>query len=53
MHYGFINLDNDANEVAVRIYFDQDDPTLEQKKEIMGGELPAFKVFRILDNLQE
>jgi hypothetical protein len=46
-------MDNDANEVAVRIYFDKEDPTLEQKREMMGGDLPEYKQYRILDNLSE
>jgi hypothetical protein len=28
-------LDNDANEVAVRVHFDKDDPTLKRKEEMM------------------
>lgn len=32
LNYGFINKDNDANEVALRISFDLDDPLLERKR---------------------
>jgi len=46
-------MDNDANEVAVRIYFDKEDSTLEQKREMMSGDLPEYKQYRILDNLSE
>lgn len=53
LNYGFINADNDANEVAVRVCFDSDDPLLERKRELLGGDLPTFKQFRILDNLVE
>ncbi|KAL4487539.1 hypothetical protein ABPG72_007059 [Tetrahymena utriculariae] len=53
LNYGFINLDNDANEVALRLTFDAEDPTIERKKEMMGGDVPEFKVYRILENYQE
>jgi hypothetical protein len=36
-------MDNDANEVAVRISFDPEDPLLERKREMIGGEIPEFK----------
>lgn len=46
-------MENDANEVAIRISFDPDDPLLEQKREMLGGDLPEFKQFRILENYLE
>lgn len=44
LNYGFINVDNDANEVVVRVTFDADDTLAERKKEMLGGgDLPAYK----------
>jgi hypothetical protein len=43
-------MNNDANEVALKISFELDDPTLARKMEMMGGDLPDAKVFRIQEN---
>lgn len=52
LNYGFINMDNDANEVAVAVHFDKDDPSLKQKEEMMM-EKAQPKIIRILDNYEE
>ena len=45
-------MDNDANEVAIKVKFDIDDPTLSTKEEMMNEKSP-FKIFRILENYEE
>ncbi len=52
LNYGFINLDNDANEVALRVSFDSDDETLSMKEK-MVGESVTTKSFRILASTEE
>jgi len=52
LNYGFINLDNDANEVAVRVTFDKDDETIHMKEKMLG-ETATSKTFRILASMEE
>ncbi|RYD73159.1 MAG: hypothetical protein EOP53_20635 [Sphingobacteriales bacterium] len=52
LNYGFINLDNDANEVAVRVTFDKDDETINMKEKMLG-ETATSKTFRILASMEE
>jgi protein-histidine N-methyltransferase len=52
LNYGFINLDNDANEVPIRISYNEDDPLITVKKEMIN-DLADFKKFRVVDNLED
>ncbi len=52
LNYGFINLDNDANEVAVRVAFDKEDETINMKEKMLG-ESANSKTFRILASMEE
>src|SRR4051812_31982712 len=52
LNYGFINMDNDANEVAVRVPFDPDDESIPIKERMLGEPMSA-KTFRILANIEE
>lgn len=52
LNYGFINKDNDANEVAVKVPFDTEDPTLSLKEKMLGEPMTS-KTFRILANIEE
>src|ERR1700691_413738 len=52
LNYGFINLDNDANEVPIRITYNEDDPLITVKKEMINDQAD-FKKFRVVDNLED
>lgn len=52
LNYGFINLNNDANEVPIRVYYNDDDK-LKQVKQEMIKDASDFKKFRVVDNFQE
>ena len=52
LNYGFINLNNDANEFPFKIYYDEDDKLITMKKEMIGDE-SDFKKFRIVANYEE
>jgi len=52
LNYGFINLNNDANEFPFKIYYDEDDTTIKMKKDLIGDEAD-FKKFRVVANLEE
>ena len=52
MNYGFINLDNDADEYPIRIYYNSDDK-MKQIKQDMIKDHSEFKKFRVVDNLNE
>eukprot|EP01017_Pseudomicrothorax_dubius_P027102 TRINITY_DN3084_c0_g1_i10.p2 TRINITY_DN3084_c0_g1~~TRINITY_DN3084_c0_g1_i10.p2 ORF type:complete len:598 (-),score=164.66 TRINITY_DN3084_c0_g1_i10:1899-3692(-) len=52
LNYGFIVLNNDGNEVAVRVHWNNDDP-LRQTKEQLNGEPFAVKTFRIQTSFEE
>lgn len=52
LNYGFINMDNDANEVAIRVIFDQEDETISMKEKMLG-EPASSKTFRVLANMEE
>lgn len=45
-------MNNDANEVALKVTYDPNDEQL-QIKEKMLGETPSSKTFRVLANLEE
>lgn len=52
LNYGFINLNNDANEVPIKIYYNPDD-ALKQVKKDMIGDSSEFKKFRVVENLDD
>jgi len=52
LNYGFINLNNDANEVPIRIYYNPDDK-MKQVKQDMIKDTAEFKKFRVVDNFNE
>jgi protein-histidine N-methyltransferase len=52
LNYGFINLNNDANEVPIKVYYNEDDPLVTVKKEMINDPTD-FKKFRVVDNLED
>jgi histone-lysine N-methyltransferase SETD3 len=52
LNYGFINLNNDANEVPIRIFYNDDDK-LKQVKQEMIKDTAEYKKFRVVDNFNE
>lgn len=52
LNYGFVLPNNDANEVALRVFYKPGDPCYEAKKMLLG-ETPQFVSFRVLASLQE
>ena len=52
MNYGFINLNNDANEYPFKVYYEPEDKLLLLKKEMIGDE-SEFKKFRVVANFEE
>src|SRR5690348_9382406 len=52
LNYGFINMNNDANEVALKVTYDPHDDQLSMKEKLLGDS-PAPKTFRVLANLEE
>lgn len=52
LNYGFINLDNDADEYPIKIYYNPDDK-MKQIKQDMIKDASEFKKFRVVDNLNE
>jgi len=52
MNYGFINHNNDANEVPLFIYINKDDPGAEIKMKLIN-ETKGYMKFRVVDNLEE
>jgi protein-histidine N-methyltransferase len=52
LNYGFINLNNDANEFPFKIYYNPEDTLVNVKKEMIN-DLADFKKFRVVDNLED
>jgi len=52
LNYGFINLDNDANEVPLKVYFNEDDKYLQMKKDMLSENIQNRK-FRVVENLDD
>jgi phage terminase large subunit len=52
LNYGFINLNNDANEVPIKVYYNEND-ALKQVKQDMISDHSEFKKFRVVDNFDE
>jgi histone-lysine N-methyltransferase SETD3 len=49
LNYGFIVRYNDANEFPIKIYYNQDDQHIEQKKEMIN-DWSEFRKFRVQGN---
>jgi len=52
LNYGFINLNNDANEVPLIVNLDPEDPGFDIKLKLINENRPFMK-FRVVDNLDE
>ena len=52
LNYGFINPNNDANEVWLTVVIGEDSPFFKQKAEMLGGESMS-KVFRVQTDFNE
>lgn len=52
LNYGFINLNNDANEVPIKVFYNDDDQYLAMKKEMIPENI-NFRKFRVVENLDD
>ena len=52
LHYGFIVMENDGNEVAVKVNINKEDPLLPLKEQFMSEKMEK-KTFRIMSNYEE
>ena len=52
LNYGFINLNNDANEVPIKVHYNTDDQFIAVKKEMINDN-SDFKKFRVVENLED
>jgi len=52
LNYGFINFNNDANEVPLKVFYNPDD-ALKQIKQDMIQDRSEFKKFRVVDNFED
>lgn len=52
LNYGFINLNNDANEVPLKVYYNPDD-SMKQVKQDMIKDHSDFKKFRVVETFEE
>ena len=52
LNYGFINLDNDANEYPIKVSLSEDDKYVTQKIEMIGGQ-QGKRTFRVQLHMQE
>ena len=52
LNYGFINLNNDANEVPIKVYYNESDPLKNVKKEMINDSAD-FKKFRVVENYED
>src|SRR5437879_5775798 len=52
LNYGFINLNNDANEVPLKLSYNIGDQFISIKKEIINDQAD-FKKFRVVENLED
>jgi len=53
LNYGFINLDNDANEYPFPVRMAEDDKFATQKMELLNGQMVQYKTFRVQVNFEE
>ena len=52
LNYGFINLNNDANEVPMLVYLNKNDQAFDVKLKLINETKP-FTKFRVVENLDE
>jgi histone-lysine N-methyltransferase SETD3 len=52
LNYGFIVLDNDGNEVALKVNYKSDDPCIKTKTTLLK-ENPQTKTFRVMASIEE
>ena len=52
LNYGFINLDNDANEYPLRVYYNEDDAFKAVKMDMIGDK-SNYKKFRVVEHFDE
>ncbi len=52
LNYGFINLNNDANEVPLKVYYHPDD-SMKQVKQDLIGDHSEYKKFRVVENFED
>ena len=52
LNYGFINLNNDANEVPLKIYYNDNDTFMQVKKDMINDN-SDFKKFRVVENMED
>ncbi len=52
LNYGFINLNNDANEVPLVVSYSIDDQMVQVKKELIG-DFTNQKKFRVVENFED
>ena len=52
LNYGFINLNNDANEVPLVVYLNKEDPGYDIKLKLIN-ETKNYMKFRVVENLEE
>lgn len=52
LNYGFIVEENDANEVAITIQVNRNDPLIGMKEDMMREQFPETKIIRILDDTE-
>ena len=53
LNYGFINLNNDANEVPLLVQLNKEDPGYEIKMKLINETQKNFLKFRVVDNLED
>lgn len=53
LNYGFIVLDNDGNEVALKVSYKSDDPCLKTKITLLKDNHQQTKTFRVMASLEE
>ena len=53
LNYGFINLNNDANEVPLIVQLNKEDPGYEIKMKLINENQKNFLKFRVVDNLED
>lgn len=52
LNYGYINLNNDANEIPIKVYYNPDDQYVKVKKEMINDHM-EYKKFRVVENFEE
>jgi histone-lysine N-methyltransferase SETD3 len=53
LNYGFINLNNDANEVPLIVFLNKEDPGYDIKMKLINEQTKYHIKFRVVENLEE